>query len=75
MEKSGAISYVLVVDVSDTGNLYYYTGIFDNDIPINTINYIEALKMQFKDECEILCNKLNDKNKYFLYHVEEHGYF
>lgn len=75
IKKQDILSYVLVNDVSDSGQLYYYTGYYFNGIPVNTNNYTEAVKNCFEDEAKELCIKLNSSNKVFNYHVEEHCYF
>lgn len=82
--KSGFVSYVIVSDVSDTGQLYYYTGYFkpiDADailtpwLPVNSTDYTKALKMPFRDEAESLCEEINKLKKCaFKYHVQEHAY-
>ncbi len=71
-------NYVLVIDVSDTGELYYYTGLFKNNCPVNTTDYLRAAKFIFEEEAEVLAinmNKLMYDTKIALsYHVEEHMY-
>jgi len=79
MAKQNEIDYVLVSDVSDNGNLYYYAGYFTLaqrrfSIPANTQKYTEALKISYKDEAESLCKKINGLKTAFKYHVEEHMY-
>lgn len=77
IRKEGVISYVLVSDVTDNGQLYYYTGYYKGFSPNNTNNYVEAMKIPFKDKAQSICDKLNDPKEYFLtfkYHVEEHAY-
>lgn len=83
--KKGDINdYVLVVDVTDNGQLYYYTGyysLYGGDkipIPANTQDYAKALKIAYKDEAELLCetiNRITEFSSPFRYHVEEHAYF
>ena len=58
-KKEGSISYVLVLDVSDNEQLYYYCGYFKNGIPINSVDYVKAMKIAFKDEAEEICDKIN----------------
>lgn len=71
-------NYVLVIDVSNTGQPYYYTGLFKNNCPENTTDYIRAAKFIFEEEAEVLAinmNKLMYDSKIALsYHVEEHMY-
>lgn len=84
--KDGIVSYVLVCDVSDNGQLYYYTGYFsqlklnnggkikDIFFPVNDTDYTLAVKLQFKDEAQTLCDNLNRISDTFKYHVEDHMY-
>jgi len=78
VDKTNILNYVLVCDVTDNGRLYYYTGHFSTNgmysLPVNTNEYTEAMKLSFKDEAEMCCKKLNENNKSFTYHVEEHMY-
>lgn len=80
-KKEGFVSYVLVCDVTDNSQLYYYCGYFkylnqsDEMVPINTNDYTKAMKIPFKDEAELICEEINKpKYKPFTYHVEEHVY-
>lgn len=70
------VDYVLVVDVSDNGRLYYYAGYYnENFIPENTQDYNEAFKIENEEEANSVCIKLNELDKSpFKYHVEEHSY-
>lgn len=73
-KKEGAISYVLVVDVSDNVQLYYYCGYYKNGVSINSVDYTKAMKIPFKDEAEYICSKINEQKNQCQYHVEEHMY-
>lgn len=69
------MDFVLVCDVSDNGQLYYYCGYFENGMPVNSNDYTVAAKTPYKNEAEILCTKINNLKKCpFKYHVEEHAY-
>lgn len=79
--KIGFVSYSLVCDVSDNGQLYYYAGYFvssNNEhvpaIPVNTNDYSKALKLPFRDEAQQLCDDINKLKIPFRYTVEEHIY-
>lgn len=84
MEKDGKLNYVLVVNVSHSASLYYYTGYFKNVstlsssmpnyLPNNTKDYSLAMKLMFEDEAENMCEILNEMQCSFQYHVEEHIY-
>jgi len=76
----------LVTDVSDNGQLYYYCGYFKDaffpknvqkvvKIPANTNNYMLAMKIPYKEEAELICEKINEQHMMpFKYHVERHMY-
>ena len=76
-------TYSLVCDVTDNGQLYYYTGYFKpvdiNSVlarwlPENTNDYIRAAKFAFSEEAEMLAINMNKQQTTFQYHVEEHMY-
>lgn len=79
MEKGDILDYVIISDVSDKVQPYYYCGYFEKNVPVHTQDYTQALKLAYEDEAEILCEKLNvalkDIKIGFHYHVEEHKYF
>lgn len=75
MPTHNEVDYVLVLDVSDNTKLYYYSGYYQHGMPINTQEYTEAVKFPYKDEAQLLCNKINNQKGAFQYHVEEHAYF
>ena len=71
------LDYILVLNVSDCNELYYYEGYYDfnkSNYSNNTTEYSNALKIYYKEEAEKLCNKINSQNMPFKYHVEEHCY-
>lgn len=79
------VIYVLVADVSDNGRLYYFDGLrYDLDyfiktskklaVPINTQEFNKSKKFIDKQQAEKICEYVNEEQKSFKYHVEEHSY-
>lgn len=77
--KSGFVSYVLVCDTSHSNDLWYYRGFYIAGLPQNSTKFVEAMKIPFKDEAQIICDEMNKQStsqlkNAFKYHVEEHAY-
>lgn len=83
--KGGSVDYVLVCNVVPAAGLWYYAGYFvkgtptegiDKPIhyPVSTDKYAEAMKISYKDECQVICDKINEGMGHKYYHVEEHMY-
>jgi hypothetical protein len=74
------LCYVLVVDVSDNGKLYYYRGYFNFSRPINlsfpenSNEFDEAMKCTDQETANRICEAINKMETPFKYHVEEHMY-
>ena len=80
MEKGTILDYVIVYNVSNNSQPWYYGGYFNGKFPFNSQDYTKALKIAYEDEAKQLCvdlnNALTENNIGFIpYHVEEHKYF
>ncbi len=72
--KSNIPNYVIVCNIQQDNMLYYYTGVFTEDKPYNSPNYIKAVKLIFKDEAQQLVDNLNLIQSSYIFRVEEHMY-
>lgn len=73
-ENGNIVDHVLVVDVAQDAGLFYYCGYFKNGVPVNSTEYTDAVKIPYKEEAQRLCDKMNEFNSHFKYHVEDHMY-
>lgn len=77
-KRDHKIDYVLVVYLGENKELHYFTGICKAPIeftiqPINTTEYVLALKLKYKKEAELFCEQIN-KLYSTNYKVEPHMY-
>ena len=72
--KEDKLVYVIVCDVSDNGQLYYWCVKKIKDHYIHSTWFDDAVKYPTHEEAQKTCDIINKISTNFKYHVEEHMY-